>query len=227
MSLPVQEHVQVVRVTDLDRDLPTCIAIRERVFSDLTEKLAAKKGIPPKEMRTPTVRSAADRELYHFLAYYTESVATAASELAAGADSDPTAKSGQPGEPIPVGTLRLMVQKSPERLLEYIDKNSANIPAEELESLRRAKCDDDVDTQALYYARVSQLAVLPDHHKHGVGRRLMAAAEGFVKEEFGVRLMKLHAAEDAVHFYRKLGYKDIGKPYIEGDIVIQDVYKEM
>lgn len=56
--------------------------------------------------------------------------------------------------------------------------------------------------------RVVSIAVLPEHRRRGVGRELMALAEEILEGE-GCREVKLEVSvhnEDAIAFYRRLGY---------------------
>ena len=61
------------------------------------------------------------------------------------------------------------------------------------------------------------MAVLASHQKQGLGDKLMAAAEGYIRDNGG-GLIWFNAREIAVGFYKKMGYKIIGEPFTIGDI---------
>ncbi|MEX0966192.1 MAG: GNAT family N-acetyltransferase [Bacteroidia bacterium] len=65
--------------------------------------------------------------------------------------------------------------------------------------------------------RMRQVAVSPDHQKNGIGRLLVAFSEGFAIEKY-CREMVLHAREEAIPFYKKLGYKVYDEPFKELEI---------
>ena len=57
--------------------------------------------------------------------------------------------------------------------------------------------------------RIEGLYVRPDCGGQGVGRRLMAALEGHIRQR-GHRQARLAASANAVGFYRQLGYVPLG-----------------
>lgn len=66
-------------------------------------------------------------------------------------------------------------------------------------------CDDE--------AQLRYMAVSPSHEKQGVGRALVATVEQRARESCHSIIM-LHARENAVDFYKKLGYRLIKKSYL-------------
>ena len=55
---------------------------------------------------------------------------------------------------------------------------------------------------------VRLVAVLPQHQRQGVGRSMMRAIEAIALAN-GLRRLDVHAAPDAVAFYKKTGWKVI------------------
>ncbi len=66
--------------------------------------------------------------------------------------------------------------------------------------------------------KMRQVAVAPEYQKQGIGKKLVAAAEKRALQ-LGFRQITLHARKEAVAFYKKLGYKTIGKPFEEVGIL--------
>jgi len=62
--------------------------------------------------------------------------------------------------------------------------------------------------------KMRQVAVLPMAQKKGVGSFLVREAEKLAYT-LGFRQMHLHARQEAVSFYKKLGYNKQGKPFTE------------
>jgi predicted GNAT family N-acyltransferase len=63
-------------------------------------------------------------------------------------------------------------------------------------------------------AKMRQVAVVESRRGEGIGQDLVRFAEEFALTQ-GVRSMVLHAREDVVPFYEKLGYTLEGPPFIE------------
>lgn len=63
-------------------------------------------------------------------------------------------------------------------------------------------------------AKLRQMAVSSSMQGNGVGRKLMIAAESFLKEE-GYSIIELSARITAEEFYKKLGYKTVGNIFYE------------
>lgn len=62
--------------------------------------------------------------------------------------------------------------------------------------------------------RMRQVAVVPEKQKAGLGRKLVGYSEDWSRRA-GFTEMVLHAREQAVTFYEKLGYKKVGKKFEE------------
>jgi ribosomal protein S18 acetylase RimI-like enzyme len=62
--------------------------------------------------------------------------------------------------------------------------------------------------------RLYQMAVDPAHQECGIGRMLVEALEQRLRRD-GVERIHLHARTPAAEFYRKLGYRAQGEPYLE------------
>ena len=62
-------------------------------------------------------------------------------------------------------------------------------------------------------AQLRYMAVRPSHEKMGVGRALLEAIERRAQES-SHSIVMLHARENAVGFYKKLGYRVIEKSYL-------------
>jgi GNAT superfamily N-acetyltransferase len=64
--------------------------------------------------------------------------------------------------------------------------------------------------------RLTAMVVSESMHGRGIGRRLVAAAEDWVRRR-GARMMMLtsHSRRDGAHaFYRRLGYSETGKRFV-------------
>ncbi|MEM7696998.1 MAG: GNAT family N-acetyltransferase [Verrucomicrobiota bacterium] len=62
--------------------------------------------------------------------------------------------------------------------------------------------------------KVRQMAVKPEHQGKGFGRALLEQLERTAREE-GIRELHLHARDEAVPFYEKLGFVAEGPEFIE------------
>ena len=62
-------------------------------------------------------------------------------------------------------------------------------------------------------AQIRYMAVEPDYEKQGVGKKIVGALEGYVKENKRT-MITLDAREPAVGFYEKLGYTKKEKTYL-------------
>ncbi|MDE1976308.1 MAG: GNAT family N-acetyltransferase [Elusimicrobia bacterium] len=63
-------------------------------------------------------------------------------------------------------------------------------------------------------AQMRQVAVAEGRRGRGLGRRMVEEAEALCRRR-GFRRIILHAREDAVEFYRRLGYQTEGDPFVE------------
>lgn len=62
--------------------------------------------------------------------------------------------------------------------------------------------------------RLRQMAVLNDLQGKGIGRALMNFAENLARDR-GYKIVRMHARNNAVGFYEKVGYKVKGDQFIE------------
>ena len=62
--------------------------------------------------------------------------------------------------------------------------------------------------------RLLQMAVTPSLQGHGVGAALVRALEAALRKR-GVHHVHLHARDEAIGFYERLGYAICGAPFVE------------
>jgi ribosomal protein S18 acetylase RimI-like enzyme len=62
--------------------------------------------------------------------------------------------------------------------------------------------------------RLRQMAVLNDLQGKGIGKALMQFAENLARDR-GYRKITMHARQNAVGFYEKMGYRRVGNEFIE------------
>jgi len=74
--------------------------------------------------------------------------------------------------------------------------------------------------------QLRQMAVDTSHQRQGVGTKLIEFAEAALAQK-GVRLLMLHAREDAVPFYQQLHYKVVGDPFQELGIAHVEMHKPL
>jgi predicted GNAT family N-acyltransferase len=67
-------------------------------------------------------------------------------------------------------------------------------------------------------AKIGRVAVLPAWRHQGLGRRLMEAAETFIREQTSASSIRLGSQISALPFYEKLGYVPFGDPFVEAGI---------
>lgn len=67
-------------------------------------------------------------------------------------------------------------------------------------------------------AKIRQVVVSEELQNRGVGTKLMRFAEEFIRREGG-KLIAVHAREEVVPFYTRLGYETVGDRFIEVGIV--------
>lgn len=62
--------------------------------------------------------------------------------------------------------------------------------------------------------KIRQMVVTEAARSRGIGKRLIKVLEAhFI--EVGICHFTMHARQDAVHFYEKLGYRKVGEPFTE------------
>lgn len=76
------------------------------------------------------------------------------------------------------------------------------------------------------YAKAERVAVLGTFRGRGVGEALMAGLERLAQAH-GAPVLRLHAQESVIPFYRKLGYVDDGPPFVEASIPHLPMRKEL
>lgn len=74
--------------------------------------------------------------------------------------------------------------------------------------------------------RLRQMAVLNDLQGKGIGRALMNFAENLARDR-GYKIVRMHARNNAVGFYEKVGYKIKGAQFIEVTIPHYVMEKEL
>ncbi len=74
--------------------------------------------------------------------------------------------------------------------------------------------------------RLRQMAVLNDLQGKGIGRALMNFAENLARDR-GYKIVRMHARNNAVGFYEKMGYKVKGDQFIEITIPHYVMEKEL
>ena len=67
-------------------------------------------------------------------------------------------------------------------------------------------------------ASIGRVAVDKDHRKYGYGKEIMQASINAVKETFKEQQIKISAQTYLGKFYTELGFKAIGKEYLEDGI---------
>ena len=74
--------------------------------------------------------------------------------------------------------------------------------------------------------RLRQMAVTSGLQGKGIGRVLMYFAENIARDK-GFKKMTMHARDNAIGFYEKLGYKKIGNQFLEVTIPHYVMEKEL
>ncbi len=74
--------------------------------------------------------------------------------------------------------------------------------------------------------QLRQMAVSESYQQQGVGRALLGFAE-IVAREQGFRILKLHARDTVIPFYRKCGYTPVGSPFVEVGIGHHAMQKQL
>ncbi len=82
------------------------------------------------------------------------------------------------------------------------------------------------DTEGKRTIRMRQVAVIQDQQKGGVGTALVHYAEE-LSQSLGYELLTAHAREVVLPFYEKLGYRIVGKRFVEVTIPHRKVEKEL
>ena len=75
-------------------------------------------------------------------------------------------------------------------------------------------------------AKMRQVAVLPEYQSLGIGTKMVAKFESEVQMR-GVNRVVLHARENAIEFYTKLGYSVVGEWFQEVGIPHKKMIKSL
>lgn len=108
---------------------------------------------------------------------------------------------------------------------EDLEKEKDNILIAAFEEERILGCCMLVEEQP-NIVRLRQMAVLNDLQGKGIGRALMNFAENIARDR-GYRTVRMHARNNALGFYEKVGYKVKGEPFIEVTIPHYVMEKEL
>jgi len=73
--------------------------------------------------------------------------------------------------------------------------------------------------------QIRGMAVLPEFQRNGLGKELVIHCEAYLKN-LKATLIWFNARENAVLFYKKLGYNSVGAPFSIADIGIHYVMKK-
>lgn len=68
------------------------------------------------------------------------------------------------------------------------------------------------------YAKFERIATLQEFRGAGVGRAIMEFMQSFAREKYPQYLPAMHAQRDAIGFYLKLGWVEVGEVFYEADI---------
>jgi len=96
---------------------------------------------------------------------------------------------------------------------EDLEKEKDNILIAAFEDDRILGCCMLVEEQPAII-RLRQMAVLNDLQGKGIGRALMNFAENIARDR-GYKIVRMHARNNSVGFYEKVGYKIKGDQFIE------------
>lgn len=96
---------------------------------------------------------------------------------------------------------------------EDLEKEKDNMFIGAFEDERMLGCCMLVEEQP-DIVRLRQMAVLNDLQGKGIGRALMNFAENLARDR-GYKIVRMHARNNAVGFYEKVGYKVKGDQFIE------------
>ncbi|HKZ65124.1 MAG TPA: GNAT family N-acetyltransferase [Chitinophagaceae bacterium] len=96
---------------------------------------------------------------------------------------------------------------------EDLEKEKDNMLIGAFEDERMLGCCMLVEEQP-DIVRLRQMAVLNDLQGKGIGRALMNFAENLARDR-GYKIIRMHARDNAIGFYEKVGYKVKGDKFIE------------
>ena len=96
---------------------------------------------------------------------------------------------------------------------EDLEKEKDNILIAAFEEERMLGCCMLVEEKP-DIVRLRQMAVLNDLQGKGIGRALMNFAENIARDR-GYKIVRMHARNNSIGFYEKVGYKIKGDEFIE------------
>ena len=108
---------------------------------------------------------------------------------------------------------------------EDLEKEKENMLIGAFEEDRMLGCCMLVEEQP-DVVRLRQMAVLNDLQGKGIGRALMNFAENIARDR-GYKIIRMHARNNSVGFYEKVGYKIKGDQFIEITIPHYVMEKEL
>lgn len=74
---------------------------------------------------------------------------------------------------------------------------------------------------------ISLLFVEENHHLQGIGRRLIACTENYIREEYRLSEITVNAAPYALGFYHRLGFKDMAPQLCKEGILYTPMLKKL
>ena len=63
---------------------------------------------------------------------------------------------------------------------------------------------------------IGRVVVLPEYRHQGIGTRVIRECEQWA-QELGYQKTVLESRDNKISFYQKMGYKECGEPFIEGE----------
>jgi ribosomal protein S18 acetylase RimI-like enzyme len=108
---------------------------------------------------------------------------------------------------------------------EELEREKENLHIAAYEDERMLGCCMLVE-ENLQTVRLRQMAVLNDLQGKGIGRALMQFAENLARDR-GYKKITMHARQNAIGFYEKMGYRKQGKEFTEITIPHYVMEKEL
>ena len=76
-------------------------------------------------------------------------------------------------------------------------------------------------------AKIGRIAVLKEHRGQGQGRAIVAYLTDMLEVKEEIKVIEVSAQDQALPFYKKLGYEVVGEGYMEAGIPHHMVIKEV
>jgi predicted GNAT family N-acyltransferase len=124
--------------------------------------------------------------------------------------------------------LRDMVLRKPlglEFSADELEKEKSNLLIAAYEDKQMLGCCMLVEEEP-QTVRLRQMAVINDLQGKGIGKALMTFAENLAHDR-GYKKITMHARKNALGFYEKMGYKKVGKEFLELTIPHYMMEKEL